>query len=738
MAELDGRLSRVHLKKTNHSPALAISFIGVLLVQGAHEIELVFRVVQHAVLDIPEAKGLLGQFFELEPLHLAYNLPFLLLLLLVYRLSGAHRPDLWTRGMTAWWLLNIAVFIQCYHVAEHLFKIGQFIDTGRDGTPGILGNAFDLIWLHFALNTVAYLPAAAAFWVGGFQRHLGADLRAAWAELGGRSTAGEGSVGSPLLSRRTLLIGAAAMAGAGAIGAARLSVALRRPDIELPEFADVTTAAGITFRHQAHDRADAVQAGAAFLDFNGNGLPDIFFTNASGPNAMYRNNGNGTFTDVAAEAGLADPDGIAVGVACADYDNDGHCDLLVTTMTGLKLFHNNGDGTFTNETEKARLLVKGGHPASAAWADFDNDGNLDLYVSYWIDQMPPDYYTPDAQGRFYKAVAREHRLFRNNGNGVFSDATEFLGPDRKHGAGLVVGFLDYNDDGRPDIYVVNDFGQYVRPNILFRNEGPGESGWNFTDVSFPAGVDAGFHGMGLAVGDYDGDGRLDMYVTNWGDNVLYRNLGDGTFDETTNRAWVGRGVVRGEKSVGWGAGFLDFDNDGLLDLYFVAGTIYPEKNSDGRYPPDQPNALFHNPGDRSFRDVSRITGTDHTGCARGFAMADIDGDGFLDLLVTNIDQRPALLRNSGNGNRWLQVKLVGTRSNRDGIGSRLTLTAGGKRQIREIFSGTSFLSQHSLSANFGLGQLDRVDELEIRWPSGVVQTLADLQVNQRITVSEAT
>ncbi len=157
----------------------------------------------------------------------------------------------------------------------------------------------------------------------------------------------------------------------------------------------------------------------------------------------------------------------------------------------------------------------------------------------------------------------------------------------------------------------------------------------------------------------------------------------------------------------------------------------------GSYPPDQPNALFRNPGDRSFRDVSRITGTDHTGCARGFAMADIDGDGFLDLLVTNIDQRPALLRNSGNSNRWLQVELVGKRSNRDGIGSRLTLTAGGKRQIREILSGTSFLSQHSLAANFGLGQINRIDALEIRWPSGVVQTLLDLPVNQRITVSEA-
>jgi hypothetical protein len=217
---------------------------------------------------------------------------------------------------------------------------------------------------------------------------------------------------------------------------------------------------------------------------------------------------------------------------------------------------------------------------------------------------------------------------------------------------------------------------------------------------------------------------------------VLQQRGDGAFEERTNRAGVARGTVRGQDSVGWGTAFLDFDNDGQPDLYFVAGVVYPMPPVDGQYRPDQPNALLQNRGDGTFRDVSKPTRTDHTGIAHGLAVADVDGDGFLDLLIANYDQPPALLKNSGNANRWLQVRLVGTRSNRDGIGARLTLSAGGREQTRAVLSGTSFLSQHRLVAHFGLDHLERAESLTIRWPSEAVQTLRDLAANQLLTAVE--
>ena len=568
------------------------------------------------------------------------------------------------------------------------------------------------------------------------QEQIANSLKA-WAKPTSRPRDRSQTDGSPRLSRRALLIGAAGLAVAS--GAARVVASVTHPPAALPTFEQITSQVGIAFRHRRHHSAHAIQAGAAFFDLNGNGRQDLFLTNAHGPNALFRNNGDATFTDIADKSGLAGPHEITIGVACADYDNDGNCDLLATRIGGLNLFHNNGDGTFSDVTQDAGLEVEGYHPASAVWADFDGNGYLDLYVTYWIDGSPPairgkslaelrEEFTP---------LARQHRLFQNNGNGTFRDVTHLLGQSSLHGAGLAAGFLDYDDDGRPDLFVVNDFGQFIEPNVLYRNAGPARGDWSFKDVSDQARVDAAIDGMGLAVGDYDGDSRLDMFVTNMGDNVLYRNNGGEIFEDTTGVAGVGRGEIPGEHSVGWGTAFLDFDNDGLLDIYFVAGRLHPAMNAAGQYLPDQPNALFHNRGDGTFRDVSKQTASDHNGCARGLAVADVDGDGFLDMLVSNMDQPPVLLKNSGNDNRWLEVQLVGVQSNRDGIGARLTLTAGGARQIREIQSGTSFLSQHSLVAHFGLGRHQRVDELQIRWPSGIVQTLTDLPVNRMITVTEA-
>lgn len=720
-ARLLARIGELRAELARHEPprpALALTFLGLLLLQGAHEVEHLVQVVQRYALRIPDGNGVLGHVFDVEPVHLAYNLAFFWLVVILYRVAGAHRPDLWTRGMTSWWLLTASLALQTYHVVEHVFKIWQFLDIGRNGTPGILGNAFDLVWLHFWFNTLEMALLVAAYVAGGFHRRFGGDLRAA---------------GGPLLSRRALLGGGAGLAVA--LGAGRVAAA-RKPDpVLVPAFSDRTAAAGITFHHRPIERADAIQAGVAFLDFDGDGRPDIFLTNSGGPNALYRNNGNGTFTDVAAAAGVADPDGISIGVACADYDNDGRCDLLVTRLGGgVRLYRNRGDGTFADVTEAAGLAEPGGHPASAAWADVDGDGFLDLYVTYWLDSIPPDLADSTRMEselrQEYTARSRGHKLYRNNGDGTFSDATGLLGAVPP-APGLAVGFVDYDDDGRPDLYVVNDMGKYVQPNKLFHNDGS-----RFVEVGEQAGVDARLFGMGVAFGDYDGDGRLDVYATNMGANALFRNLGGGKFAPAANRAGVGRGTVRGENSVGWGTAFLDVDNDGHLDLYFVAGVVYPMPPVDGKFQPDQPNALFHNRGDGTFRDVSKITRTDHTGCARGLAVADFDGDGFLDLLIANYGQPPALLKNNGNANRWLQVRLVGTTSNRDGIGARLTLTAGGRQQVREVASGTSFLSQSSLVQHFGLGKLERAEALEVRWPSGRVQRVEEVTTNQVLTVVE--
>ena len=724
----------IHKAERATNPALALAFLTALAVQVFQEAEHLVELLQRDVLRLIVANGILGQLFHPEVLHLAYAFLNFWLLTLVYTLSEGQRPHLWRRGVASWWLLSVALALQGYHLIEHLVKLWQFVDSGRAGTPGILGREFDLVWLHLLLSTLTSGLVAASFWLGGFHRNLAAELRSAEPIVGrGRRTS---PGGSPALSRRALLIGAAGMAAT--VAGVRLAVALRRQSAGTANFEEVTSQAGIDFRHQRHDRAYVIQAGAAFFDFNGNGRQDIFLTNANGPNALYRNNGDRTFSDVAAEAGVANPDEITIGVACADYDNDGNCDLLITRIGGLKLLHNNGDGTFTDVTDAAGLNVSGDHPTSAVWADFDRDGHLDLYATYWLNEPPPLIPDQSVEGlsHAYTELARRDHLFRNNGDGTFTEVTEYLRQGPVHGAGLAVGFFDYDDDGLPDLYVVNDYGLYVRPNILYRNVGPADGGWAFKDVSEQARVDAAMDGMGLAIGDYDGDSRLDMYATNIGANILYRNLGGETFEEKTTDAGVGRAAIGGKESVGWGTAFLDFDNDGLLDLYFVAGKLYPEANAEGQYPPDLANALFQNRGDGTFRDVSKTTGADHAGIARGLAVADFDGDGFLDLLVANFDQPPALLRNSGNGNHWLKIRLVGTRSNRDGIGARLVLRAGGREQIREVHSGTSFLSQNSLIAHFGLGESTSVDQLTVKWPSGVVQRLTNLPVDREITATE--
>ena len=530
-----------------------------------------------------------------------------------------------------------------------------------------------------------------------------------------------------------------------------------------PIFTDVAQEAGVAFQHY-RDPVDRIPLGAGVVvfDFNNDGLQDIYVASKpswsespdqiDGANALYRNDGNGSFTDVAEEAGVDELMGLSNGGCAADYDNDGDQDLYVTNWGSSKLYRNNGSGTFDDVTELAGL----GDPdpsyrsMGCAWGDYDQDGHLDFVVVRHMEES--DMEALDLRA-FYLAV-RPLSLFHNNGDGTFTEVSHLLGdigsPQKipgeygnLWGAGFQPGWLDFDNDGDPDLYVVNDFGRDAQPNVLWRNNGPGAGGgWQFEDISRDSRADVAMFGMGLAVGDYDLDGDFDLYVTNIEDNVLLKNNGDGiTFTEAAADAGVGMGTFQRRQRVSWGTVFFDYDNDGWEDLYVASGHLDSDPFTNHRR---QPNLLLRNTGQAAFEDVSSVSGADDRGVGRGVAYADFNNDGCLDLYVANLGlagddaQSARLFQNSCAGDaNWLQVRTVGTASNRDGIGARVTVVAGGHTQIREIIAGSSNKSQSMLPAHFGLGRSTKVDSLEIRWPSGVVQTLNDVPPNQRLTVVEA-
>ena len=518
-----------------------------------------------------------------------------------------------------------------------------------------------------------------------------------------------------------------------------------------PLYSDVTETAGLVFRHHEDlTEMQPVGGGVLVLDYNGDGLDDAYLTDSLGPNALFRNNGDGTFTDVAARAGVADPEGHSNGGCAADYDNDGDQDLYVTNHGPSRLFRNEGGGAFTEVSTSSGVADSDPSLKSTgcAWGDYDRDGLLDLVVVRHFRELTSRTLV---EGAFHEEV-RSLALYRNAGDGVLTDETELLGhtlpPSRSRygdplgnlwGAGFQPGWLDYDDDGDPDLYVANDWGTFTNPNVLWRNDGPADDGsWLFVDVSDESGAGVAIEAMSVTVGDYNLDGRFDMFVTNVGASVLLRGDGE-SFENVSAEAGTEVAMIGVEKRVTWGSAFLDYDNDGLEDLYIVSGFLKPTINPQDApsYMKRQHNKLLRNRGDATFEDVSADSGADDPGVGRGLSYLDMDEDGCLDLLVGNLGGSAKLFRNTCHtGNNWLVVSLVGTHSNRDGIGARISLEAAGRTQMREVSGGRSFMGQHMRPAHFGLGSAARVDRLTVRWPSGIVQTLVDVPVRGHITVTE--
>ena len=525
---------------------------------------------------------------------------------------------------------------------------------------------------------------------------------------------------------------------------------------------EVTREAGLTFVHQSAAEkkyiVESMGGGVAVFDFDRDGWLDLYLLNSSTVEgalagkarpkaALYRNLGNGTFREVASAAGLADP-GWAMGVAVADYDNDGWDDLYVTCFGPNRLFRNRGNGTFEEVTKRAGV-GDDRFSTGAAWGDYDRDGDLDLavanYVGFSLNDLPQFGKGPLCQ---YKNLSVQcgprglpgagDSLYRNNGDGTFTNVSAQAGVDDAAGYyGLGVVWSDLDEDGWPDLFIAND----ATPNYFYRNNRDG----TFREDGLVSGLTVDENGleqgcMGVALGDYDRDGRIDLFVTNFAEqyNTLYRNLGDGVFTDLSRASQVAAGSV---PLVGWGTSFFDADHDGWLDLLVVNGHVYPQV--EGAFPGGayrQPKLFYRNRGDGTFAEESttRSTALAQRRASRGAAWGDYDNDGDLDLLVNELDGSPMLLRNEG-GNRagsWLSLKLEGTRSNRSAIGARVTLRAGSRRYVDEVRAGGSYLSHSDRRLHFGLGSATHVDEIEIQWPSGVVETLPRQAVNQFLTLRE--
>jgi len=551
---------------------------------------------------------------------------------------------------------------------------------------------------------------------------------------------------------------AAAIAGTTAI--------LVGAQTELPQFVDIARQAGMVFQHtngaspEKH-LVETMGSGGLFFDYDGDGWIDVFLVDGGSfadpatarraRHRLYHNRGNGTFEDVTDRSaiqhqpgrsgGSSDPP-YGMGACAGDVDGDGWPDLYITNFGPNTLYRNRGDGTFVDMTSSAHVGGDARWGASCAFADLDGDGDLDLWVTNYVDA--DRHHSPvcreGTDERFYchplKFDPLPNTVYRNDGNGVFTDVSAESGVGRLRSNGMGVVIVDVDDDGKPDVFVAND----SLPNFLFHNTG----GMRFTEIGLAAGVAVATDGtaragMGIDAADYDGDGRLDLVITNldFQMHTVSRGLDRLLFANATLESGIGLPTL---PFVGFGVSFLDFDNDAQLDIALVNGHVLdnaPRFRSGATYA--QRKLLFRNTTLRRFAEVGRSTGAAFSALkvGRGLAVGDIDNDGDLDLLVTNNGQAAELLRNDG-GNRGnaLVLRLVGSRANRDAIGARVRVTTGSRTQRRDVKAGSSYLSQNDVRVHVGLGSAAMADQVEVKWPDGRIETIRNVQANQLITLRE--
>ena len=537
--------------------------------------------------------------------------------------------------------------------------------------------------------------------------------------------------------------------------------AAAQKDAALPQLVDITNSTGIKFEHLSSPEqkyiVESMSGGVALIDYDRDGWPDIYFTNAQSVemalaskkarSALYHNNHDGTFTDVTDKAGVGDRCW-AMGAVVGDYNNDGWPDLLVTCFGGVVLYRNNGDGTFTDVTKQAGLSSDSGWATGASFGDYDGDGFDDLFVSHYVDfhldNLPTFGSSPTCKYRGIDVQCGPRglrgspsNLYHNNGDGTFADVSKKAGiRDSPDSFGLTAVWAHFDDNGRLDLFLANDAGR----NYLFQNDGTGR----FSEVGFSTGVAVSQDGadqanMGVAIGDYQHTGNASIVVTHFSDEyaALFRNDGKMNFTDASFTSGIAPSTT---PYVGWGDAFFDFLNDGWLDLFLVNGHVYPQVDTAQAGPKyREPALLFLNQHNGTFKDVSKLVGAalETPRVSRGVAIGDLFNEGRIDIVIENLQGRPTILRPQGGpSNHWIGLQLEGTKSNRLALNARVRATAADLVQTREILSGGSYLSQNDLRIHFGLGSRQRVDKVEILWPEGKTETLTNLAGDRFYYVKE--